>query len=719
MASIFHPSGEDVEDICGKEELVTFTDVPGSYAPDNHMTVKFQVGSRVQTSPFDWIGIFPSQWEDIARPLATISLPYTERNQNKFRRKSVTFSADSISTLQSKDSKYQFVYVDSNRHILGVSALFTVSQPRVENECKKKPLEDQDRNSGEESESESPVLISSASEEDEDWDLDNQSNTPQPVDPTNEDRGLTGGSSTSDLSDIVVLSTSPSQEVAKSQEQQQEQSAETVCFVDVLGNLGWSLSKKGTVEECKSKSDSRECWVASEQVKDGMSMGKQHQRDVANSNKDDRSRDEDCMVGNKIVQRKKCTINALPINAYKNTSLMNQLKIMETPNSSEEEDEGFENAEAFISKCPQLITEMEKPLAGRGYSMITKRKDSESSEPIRVADRLKTRLITEISSSSTVSTLPAHAPTKKSKKAQMKSRRERRRGVNRKGEHIVEGTREFEEPEKPRESPQIVCFEDEVLSGWSVGNSKSAGNLDKSLELEDHIEPRVKNQLEQAQCNSYQGRVQARTKYTLETTKMFEVAAEGELYDFEPRKELQEATSEIGSHKPGLDVENIPKNCVKKSSKPKKDKTGKRSKQKIKLNENPSTECSGNRLTEKAAGEATSLKTNISPKQLHKNYFSQSDHQCETLAAENFDTADSNAKTVKKKATRGVKAKEARKVRKVSSSRKKPRLSCEFQYLFSMDVKVGRGKSVDVLKLRTHFEIGIWYASVTSVVEWD
>ena len=75
---------------------MSFSDVSCLYPPTQPLTVKYHLGSRVQTSPFDWIGIFPGQWEDVSQPAARISLPYNERSPTKARRKSVTFSAAAI-----------------------------------------------------------------------------------------------------------------------------------------------------------------------------------------------------------------------------------------------------------------------------------------------------------------------------------------------------------------------------------------------------------------------------------------------------------------------------------------------------------------------------------------------------------------------------------------------------------------------------------------------
>ncbi|XP_059167615.1 uncharacterized protein LOC131949752 [Physella acuta] len=196
------------EDINSTQEQVDFNSMD-VYPPGSDVTVFYTLGSRVSATPNDWIGIFLNGFRDTRHPLTFQWTTKASDTITTLERKA-TFSNKLIQPLESVTLKYQFAYINKKNEVLGLSRPFMIKYKESwdldmelyetvpKGDCSLDgPLALSDSSSGT---SESPVLLSI----DDDWELANDS-------PCNKHASL------SDLSDIVVLSTSPSKESAKTE----------------------------------------------------------------------------------------------------------------------------------------------------------------------------------------------------------------------------------------------------------------------------------------------------------------------------------------------------------------------------------------------------------------------------------------------------------------------------------------------------------------------
>ncbi|CAL1531230.1 unnamed protein product [Lymnaea stagnalis] len=195
------------EDFCNKEELVVFN-VPFLYPPGSDIIIRYTLGSRVNATPLDWIGIFQSGFQSTCHPLTFQWATVHPSHQAAPFERIATFPAKIVQALESKDASYQFAYVSKDNIVLGCSQDFMLKHDDTwdmdmevydlpANRSKKGCWDRQVPHS--DSPSDSPDLLLA----DEEWEFANQSSI-KPESP-----------SLSDLSDIVVLSTSPSKEAAK------------------------------------------------------------------------------------------------------------------------------------------------------------------------------------------------------------------------------------------------------------------------------------------------------------------------------------------------------------------------------------------------------------------------------------------------------------------------------------------------------------------------
>ncbi|XP_005102838.1 uncharacterized protein LOC101854424 isoform X2 [Aplysia californica] len=193
----------DIEELAAEAELVTFHDVSHAHPPDTDVvTVRYQLGHDVTASPLDWIGIFRSDWRDLSRPLAFQWAPVTSADRRRPKLRMANFPASAFTAVESKRQSYQYVYVSKSGQSLGVSAHFKIKRSGTAWSLSvDRAAGDKDGKkacsaaSTESATSPSMVIVSS----DEEWELT--------AGTLREDN-----SCSSDLSDIVVLSTSPSKE---------------------------------------------------------------------------------------------------------------------------------------------------------------------------------------------------------------------------------------------------------------------------------------------------------------------------------------------------------------------------------------------------------------------------------------------------------------------------------------------------------------------------
>ncbi|KAH9514356.1 hypothetical protein Btru_028876 [Bulinus truncatus] len=183
------------------EEQVVFN-VPKNIPVQEDVTVQYVL--HQPGTPLDWIGIFRSGFKDTGQPLMLQWAPTTATDPLEPLMRIITFPASQLQTLDCDKKSYKFVYVNKDSKVLGVSSKFTLKRDTS-------PVNKLCSPEASDSWSESPVILSS----DEEWEMA----SPSP--------SLHDNSIYSDLSDIVVLSTSPSKEVVKK---------------NVLDNVDFSIS---------------------------------------------------------------------------------------------------------------------------------------------------------------------------------------------------------------------------------------------------------------------------------------------------------------------------------------------------------------------------------------------------------------------------------------------------------------------------------------------
>ncbi|XP_055901779.1 uncharacterized protein LOC106066635 isoform X1 [Biomphalaria glabrata] len=170
------------------EEQVVFN-VPRTITGESDINIHYSL--RHDGTPLDWIGIFHSSNTVTGQPLIFYWAPIKPSDPADPNSRTIIIPASHIQSL--KSGVYTFVYMSQEKNVLGVSSEFTVQQDSLHTaearECS--PMTS-------DSWADSLVIMSS----DEEWELASASL------PTHEHSLL-------DLSDIVVLSTSPSKEAVK------------------------------------------------------------------------------------------------------------------------------------------------------------------------------------------------------------------------------------------------------------------------------------------------------------------------------------------------------------------------------------------------------------------------------------------------------------------------------------------------------------------------
>ncbi|RUS81332.1 hypothetical protein EGW08_010899, partial [Elysia chlorotica] len=670
MASTFLPYfGEDVEDICGKEELVTFSDVSCLYPSTQPLTVKYHLGSRVQTSPFDWIGIFPDQWADVSQPIARISLPFSERSPSKARRKSVTFSATAIKTLESKENKhFQFVYVNANRHVLGVSVPFKVKDERNSTSCKTEKGEDTDQDS---ERSESPVLLSSASEDEEEWDMSRHSVTLRQAWPAG-----TEASSASDLSDIVVLSTSPSQEAARlcpGQDEHQADVTGNATLAQLLRTMwgrdashAWpSVTDAAPGERADFQESTEENGPRGKNVKIVFSHSEnkpsihQASKTKGHVKKTCEIRDFDDVHKSKATPP---TSNIFVANQWNGDSILNKLRIIEIDSASEEEDQGKDTSKdkgrnsstAQKTDCTKLITEMpeslEAPSTAPKILPVTKHT---ATEETRNEHALK--VDTTIAQTNKKSVKKLKKKRQITKPEKLKDQKEETEVKERKHNYTCA------DPPACKAEKANFCYEDEILSGWFVNGSDAASATNDSLGLDKALKLEIKTARRLERSKVKADKDPASRIHAI-------VADEGELYETSLPAAREAA------------VKTVCDDPMMKAAKAKRGKKGKQTKDRTVLEaSNKPVDIAVNtaRIEQQPAAAAPAV---------------PSDDATSATVTGDSDLAEKEHESPTRKTRHEGKAKTAKKVRRGSSRKRASQLSCEFQYLFSVDVKrSGRG----------------------------
>ncbi|GFS15453.1 hypothetical protein ElyMa_004933100 [Elysia marginata] len=684
-------------------ELVSFSDVSSLYPANQPVTVKYQLGSRVHTSPFDWIGIFPDQWEDVSEPLAQISLPYDERSQRKVRRKSVTFSAAAIKALANKESGFQLVYVNGSQHILGVSSTFKLFSDTAWTPSSAERDGEVDRLS---ECSESPVFLSSASEDEEDWDTSRHSNTLREVCPRNLTvPGKPEGSSTSDLSDIVVLSTSPSQEAARMEEQPENPGEARLA--EILGkiwSLGGSRADYGTAQ-VNSVEIGRQ-WGNDQEKNDNIGSTRDKNMKIPFSHSEDQplvkqvaktNEGTDQESGILAIEDISVTVEA-PATSFslaegisKDNYILNQLKVIEQdPSSSEEDTEEREmtkdkdvDKEAINERsCSKLITEITETEA---KSLATTNTKEVKAKPITLVDI--PNAIQETSSATTPNAASAKKALKKAKKKKRDKKVERER-ENSEEDEVRETKLPFRAlPETLLSQTRILdnCYEDEVLSGWPVSESDETANVNRLAfdELSQVKTNMLKDQIKHARRKE---RSKVQTKPSREAAALSMAGDEGEVY--------QSCTTAVFVEEVKMDNPSKAKDSFKTPIKTPKPKRAKKSKSNR-----------ANQVQEEDGKESKPAVQSASEKELKAIPSDMSGNKSQTgtlvnLPPERYTSSSvkpsddcephEEGTTPKRKCRQSMKVKTSKKTKRAASNkrRKASQLSCEFQYLFSVDVSV-------------------------------
>lgn len=105
----------------GKLEQVKFVEVRPCYPPSHDILLKYWVGSNVEVTSHDWVGVYKVGWKSPKNDYFTFVWSPAKGDESDYR--SVLFDAR---YLPSDESSYQFCYVTRSGDIRGVSAPFQI-----------------------------------------------------------------------------------------------------------------------------------------------------------------------------------------------------------------------------------------------------------------------------------------------------------------------------------------------------------------------------------------------------------------------------------------------------------------------------------------------------------------------------------------------------------------------------------------------------------------
>ena len=567
--------------------------------------------------------------------------------------------------------------------------------------------------------SDSPVLLSSASEDEEDWDMSQHSDTLMLA--CSADDGIVlempEESSASDLSDIVVLSTSPSQEAARAKEEEDKDQVVRETGLAIADKLrdgtDWSQGsdsglgrtsedRQGVGEELLAASTKEEqgdqdvSHPRGKNTKIVFTHSNQQPTPVTKASKGGRcfSRKSEGRVEEDITDAETIPLksNNLATMRFNGSSLLEQLKIVELDSNSEE-DENAANQDQRASakdkelgrkgRCPELITEIQE--SERELMLVP----NKNSYKVKVIEKVATTVTKSgvIPSAGIISNTTIPSSKKKSKK--MKKKMKRDSTSNRtKDESDEEETGDGQPsnnklitPSTPLVEATRGCYEDEVMSGWMVKEPEREKGPNENLAFDELSQMSVKNLKDQMKQSRRQERKMLRNESAWTAKVMTTAWDEGELYEPHPQSKGTAAPVNAG------DISNADDSELKQPKPKRAKKTKQAKKEKIK------DTCKESALS---MSSAANVPLPVTTSTIAPDAESQPEvkvtplTQKETAPATADDIAGTEIAPSNRKPVRGVKVKAARKVKRPSSSSKRraARLSCEFQYLFSVDVKV-------------------------------
>ncbi|CAG5116778.1 unnamed protein product, partial [Candidula unifasciata] len=199
--------GNGVCNNSAREDLVTFDPVVPVHPAQKDVILRYTLGTQVAANPLDWVGIFKSGCWDTDNPLTCQWAPVEPSDGAMVRERHVVFPAKFIQALQDQTESCQFLYVSGSGHILGASQSFKVMDAgEYQKALTRTASPDAESRDAHTTNADANSYVNISSEllsSDDEWEL-----------ATHEELCKTN-SSTSDLSDIEILSTSPSKEAVK------------------------------------------------------------------------------------------------------------------------------------------------------------------------------------------------------------------------------------------------------------------------------------------------------------------------------------------------------------------------------------------------------------------------------------------------------------------------------------------------------------------------
>ena len=509
-----------------------------------------------------------------------------------------------------------------------------------------------------------------------------------------EAQAMTGGSSASDLSDIVVLSTSPSQEATRLEEQQEHKG--NITLAEILRNM-WSrgnLSREDATEGGREEEEETQQEEITEEkncMKNGP-RGKNvkilfkhseekplvHQASKAKKDTEKKCELQETEDSHDLKELPPMS-NILAANQWNGDSLLRALRILEIDSASEEDEEDKETLkvkeanlkDAAKTDCTKLITEIPEtekisllPTTHREKAKFKTTEGAPYARPVR---------------SSSMEMRPDTTTVASTKKTAKKEKKKKQKLEKEKGKDQSEDN-EFRERKLPYmiiESPELqseishLCYEDETLSGWPVNESDHALDINKCLAIDELSAVSTKTLKEEMKSARRQERSKVKTGKE-RSSRILEIATDdGELYETCLPSKL------------GTGVKANREEFLSKDLKSKRVKKGKHTKK-----QKNKEECHKEDPNTSQANEVPKCTVDMSAKKV----------QPEPLAIEllsedskkiKCDLAEKEIGGTNRKARHIGKVKAAKKARRGSSRKRASQLSCDFQYLFSVDVKVG------------------------------